>query len=373
MTEYYYPHLGGIETVIKEIAERLVKTGHNVHIITCKLKNTQIQEDLNGVIVHRVAVPEKGDRYWFNSFWAIPTIIKLNNNCDIFHAGCHNSAFPTWFVATMFRKKKIVTIHEPLGKEWNRLSGMHFFKAKFHEMAEKILLSLSFDKYICVSKSSLSRLKTINPRINVSKQIVIYNGIDNVLFNVTKANGTKVRENLGLNGYFVYMSFGRPGISKGIEYLVKAVPLIDKKIPNAKLLLILDTYPNNRYKHIVKMIRELNLEDKLILLKPVQRNELPNYIAAADMVVVPSLSEGFGLSAAEACAIGKPVVASNVASLPEIISGKHVLVEPANPQAIADGIAEIFCGKAHEIPPKYFNWDVCCQQYLSIYDSMIGT
>ena len=49
-------------------------------------------------------------------------------------------------------------------------------------MSEKILASLCFDKYICVSKNSESQLKSMNPRADINKQIVIYNGIDNALF-----------------------------------------------------------------------------------------------------------------------------------------------------------------------------------------------
>ena len=88
------------------------------------------------------------------------------------------------------------------------------------------------------------------------------------------------------------------------------------------------------------MISDLHIEDQIILLKPVPRSELPNYIAAADCIVIPSLSEGFGLTAAEACAMRKPVVASKVGSLPEIISGQYVLIEPKNSEAIADGVGK---------------------------------
>ena len=49
VSEYYYPHLGGIEIVIKEIAERLANNGHDIHVITCKLGVEKNLERLNGV------------------------------------------------------------------------------------------------------------------------------------------------------------------------------------------------------------------------------------------------------------------------------------------------------------------------------------
>ena len=60
------------------------------------------------------------------------------------------------------------------------------------------------------------------------------------------------------------------------------------------------------------------------------RSELQSYIAASDCIVVPSLSESFGFAAAEACAMGKPIVASNVASLPEVVSARFILIEPGD-------------------------------------------
>ena len=185
-----------------------------------------------------------------------------------------------------------------------------------------------------------------------------------------KTDGSKIRRKLKIDDAFVYMSFGRPGISKGIEYLIQAVPLISQKIHNSKLLLILAKEPKDRYENIVKMINYFKIEDKMLLLDPVPREELPNYIAASDCVVVPSLSEGFGFTAAEACAMGKPVVATDVASLPEVVSGKYVLVEPRNPEAIAEGVEKVYKGEVEDKGKKVFSWDECVEKYLEVYQSL---
>ncbi|GAH66780.1 unnamed protein product, partial [marine sediment metagenome] len=147
---------------------------------------------------------------------------------------------------------------------------------------------------------------------------VIYNGIDYDLFSPEKAHGTQIRKRLNLEDRFVYMCSGRPIPWKGVEYLVKAVPLISKKIPNSKLMLIVTHQPKDGYENIKKLIRELDVESSVCLLDPVPGREMPNYIAATDCVIVPSLFEAFGFTAAEACAMGKPVVATDVGSLPEV-------------------------------------------------------
>ena len=93
---------------------------------------------------------------------------------------------------------------------------------------------------------------------------------------------------------------------------------------------------------VCDMVGLLDIKDDVVLSKSVPYNFLPEQIMASDCVVVPSLSEGFGFSAVEACAMGKPVVVSNVASLPEVVSGQYVLVEAKNPKAIAKGVVQVF-------------------------------
>ena len=133
---------------------------------------------------------------------------------------------------------------------------------------------------------------------------MVYCGVDYGHWNPIKYDGKKIRKQLGLEKNFVYLFTGRPGVSKGLEYLIKAVPLIS--VPNAKLLAIVskDKAYRKRYKLIIRLIEKLKIKDKVVIHDSVPYKELPNYIKAADTVVVPSLAEGFGFTTAEACAMG---------------------------------------------------------------------
>jgi len=73
------------------------------------------------------------------------------------------------------------------------------------------------------------------------------------------------------------------------------------------------------------------------------RKDIPDLMAAADVLVLPSVAEAFGLAAAEALHLGTPVVATKAGGIPEIIEdGKNgVLVEPANSEALSKGIADL--------------------------------
>ncbi len=365
--EYYIPHIGGVETVFQELSERYVKLGNEVHIVTMRLPGTKEFEKINGVNIHRISIPRFSSRYWFDFLFSIPKIYALAKKSDIIHASDYITGFPVWIVAKIQKKPCIVTITEPIGELLHSMLGEPYFKAKVIQNIEKFLIGLPYDKYACISYYTQNCVRLIGVREEKIK--TIYLGIDVNRFNSTTPRKS-IREKYNCQGKFVYLSFGRPGITKGIEYLIKAVPIISKKIPDSVLLLILSNDPHDRYEMLRKMILENKIGD-IILIDPVPRAELPDYIASSDCVVVPSLTEGFGFTAAEACAMDKPVVATNVGSLPEVVSGKYILVEPRDPEEIADAIFRVWKGDFMTTPKKDFKWDSCVNEYLKLYNSLV--
>lgn len=367
--ENYFPFIGGAETLFKHVCEGLAARGHEVTVITGIQPGAPVFENINGVAIHRVKCPRRGMRYWF-TFLAIPLAFKLAKRADIIQTTTYNGAVPAWLSSRLRGKKCVITVHEVIGEGWRSMMGMGRFKAWLHQTLERVIVTLPFDRYISVSGYTGERIERYGVRRD--RVTVVYNGIDYEMFDPLRARGQAVREKLGLKDNFVYLSYGRPGISKGLEYLIRAIPLITEKAPHARLLMILGRQPVEGYKKITDLIRSTGVADRLTLLDPVPREELSSYIAAADCVVVPSISEGFGFTAIEACAMGKPVVASNVASLPEVISGTSVLVEPANPAAIACGVDTVYRGNAVRTPEKRFPWSVCVEGYEKVYFELTG-
>jgi len=368
--EYYSPHIGGLEVLFKNLCEGLTSKGHDITVVTLRLPDTQTFEIINGVKVYRVKVPTRGARYWF-TFLSIPRVFQLAKQADLIHTTTYNGAFPAWLTSKLRGKKCLITVLEVFGSQWVDSADMNWLAAKLHQLLEHLVIILPFDRHISISHYTSKCLRDFG--IARDKTGAIYCGIDYDLFNPAKADGKAVRQKLNLGKEFIYMYYGRPGISKGVEYLIQAVPLIKQAIPNSKLLLILANDPRDRYENIRYMIKDLNIAGSIILLAPVPRNELPSYIAAADCVVVPSLSEGFGLTAAEACAMGKPVVASNVASLPEVVSGRYILIKPKDPKDIAEGVENVYNGRVKDSGKKMFSWDECVSRYLEIYNQLVDS
>ena len=257
--ENYYPNIGGVETLFQALMEELAKKGHQVELITHLIPGTKKYEELNGVKIRRISCFD--NRYVF-SFLAIPKTIALAKNCDVIHTTTYNGALPAIVAGKLRNKPTVITVHEILGKFWDRFE-MGFFGKKFHQLAEHLITKMPFNRFAAVSQSTKKQL--MQAGVKEKKIAVVYDGVDYSLLKANLYDGAMIRKKLNLGKKFVYTAYGRPGITKGIEYLVLAVPLIEKRIPNSQLVLILSDR-DKRIKYIRNLIKKLNLGKKIILL-----------------------------------------------------------------------------------------------------------
>ncbi len=344
VVEHYYPFIGGAETLFKNLAEGLVKKGHRVTVVTSMLKDTTREEKINGVQVYRINVPQFGRRYWF-TFLADLDVFWFAKDVDIIQTTTYNGAWPAWIVSKFLKKPCVLTVHEVLSDTWDLI--MNPVMASVHKLAERTILKLGFDKYVAVSDSTK---RDIQKYISYDRVQRIYNGIDYEHFRPYELSHKR--------DSFTYAYFGRYGVTKGVDHLVEASHLVHDKIPKSKCFIFSKGYPQ-RKDNIVESFMPLLYED------------LPKAMAAMDCIVIPSLSEGFGYTAAEACAVGVPVVASCVGSLPEVVSGKYVFCLPRDPQSIADAVIKVYKGEYNTSPLRKFTWEDCVNQYEILYQGLI--
>jgi D-inositol-3-phosphate glycosyltransferase len=365
--ENYLPHIGGAEIVFKNLAENLVKQGHTVDLVTHQLPKTRKFEVIAGVRVHRVACFDS--RYLF-TFFSIPKVFQLARTADVIHTTTFNGAPPAWLVSRLRRKNCVLTVHEVWVDKWKKITDKNWLSVFVHNLLEKMIYLLPFDHYACVSRYTQNDLARVG--VNNRKVSVIYNGVDYDHFS-KEYDGEGVRVRLSMEKNFVLLTYGRPGPSKGISVVIRAMPWVLKKIPHAKLLLILskDTAYQEKYGVLKKLMRTLKLEEHVSFLDPVSWEKLPAHVKAADCVVVPSLAEGFGFAAVETAALGVPVVVTNAGSLPEVVSGTHVVVDAGSATAIADGVVSVFEGKAQHIPLKKFMIEDNVEKYVRLYTLLL--
>lgn len=166
--------------------------------------------------------------------------------------------------------------------------------------------------------------------------IVIPNGIDLERFqNLSREEARNKLQIKADDKIIIFVGSLRP--VKGVKYLIKAMKIVRQKEPNARLILI----GNGEEKQdLVKLTGDLNLGNLITFVGQIPNEKVPEYMAASNVFVLPSLSEGFPLVSLEAMACGLPIVVSRVCGLPEIVEdGKNgFLVESGNPEQIAEKV-----------------------------------
>ena len=132
---------------------------------------------------------------------------------------------------------------------------------------------------------------------------------------------------------FVVMTVARLEKVKGIEFLIRAVK-------DFQLLIIGD---GSERKNLENLVKKLNLKERVNFLGEIPNEKIPEYLAAADCFVLPSLKEGFGIAILEAQAAGVPVIATRVGGILDLVEDQKtgILVEPGNAEAITQAILKI--------------------------------
>ena len=361
--DHYYPYIGGAEVVNKKITEYLNKK-QNITIVTKKIKGVKTGiEILNGVKIYRTLnVPRL-----LHSLVAFTRAQKYAGNAAIIISATYASGLAGYWLSRTFKKKSILLVHEILDEHWQYFKPYNHF---LYQWYERYIVTRPFDCYIAFSFYTKRRLMEYG--IPESRIKVIYHGVDSSIF-YPRPVDEALRKSLAGDAPFIYLYFGRPGGSKGLPYLINAVPEITRAIPGSKLILILSRETKAEYRRARRMIDAVNGKTQnIVVIDPVPLERLPDYINIADTVVIPSLSEGFGFSAVESCMMGKKVVVTDTGSLPEVTFGRVVKVPKADSRALAQGVIRMFNNDFEVIAPKTFTWGRALQEYDKVIHDLLN-
>jgi glycosyltransferase involved in cell wall biosynthesis len=136
-----------------------------------------------------------------------------------------------------------------------------------------------------------------------------------------------------------------------------------------------------RWKHsVVEECRQLGICDTTVIVPFVSADLLPRIYAAADLLVMPSTAEGFGLPVLEAMACGTPVVCSNAASLPEVAGDAALYFDPTSSEELAARIEHLLQSKALHASlrdmglqrAKQFTWQEFTRKHMDLYHQVLG-
>jgi D-inositol-3-phosphate glycosyltransferase len=185
------------------------------------------------------------------------------------------------------------------------------------------------------------------------------------------------------------MFAGRIEPLKGIDTLIQAMALIRQRYPevmeNTCVAIIggdpwADS-PDAEMARLQALREELGINDLVLFLGAKDQDVLPNYYAAAEMVVMPSHYESFGMVALEAMAMGRPVIASEVGGLAYLVqdgvNGYHV--PSRDPEALAERIYELLtnvdCREGMGVAARHyaerFDWHIIAGRLLNVYNRLL--
>ena len=299
----YSPDIGGVETDVKEISERLVLEGHEVEVITTDPSGKLKKEDIiNGVKVTRFKSFAPGNAYYF----APQIYIYLKNqNFDVIHAHSYH-ALPALFAALSERKKKFVF------SPYYHRGGHTPFRNLLHKPYKffgKMIFSRA-DTVICISEYEK---RLVESDFNVAgKTIKIPNGINLLEFENLKRQKNESEENEKKEKMLLYV--GRLEEYKGVQYIIQSLPeLLDFR------LRIVGKGPYEKELH--DMAEKLGVAERIEWLKDLSRKELLECYADADIFLMLSSHESYGITVAEALAAGTPCVVAKGSALEEFVDG----------------------------------------------------
>lgn len=347
VNNFFPPRVGGSAHLADSLAQGYAAAGHEVLVLTAAYKGAPEREVRGGCQVVRLpswTLPKAPLSVSFDiGFTSRPSLLRRVRKIlddfqpDVIHQ--HGQFFDlTWATGVYARKRKIPTllsVHTrlespmPLYQSAFRvLDGivvapiLRLFKPRF------VVMDVHMDEYIRKRyRGAISALEYIPVGVDPS--------------GVSQGDGRKIRDRLGLGDRPVIVSIGHVIPLRDRVRLVRALPRVLEKTPNAAVVVVGDVY----YDEFLRLSDELGVRHAIHVVGAVPRAEIPDYLAAADLECHDLDGWGLGTASLESMGTGCPVVAvlrdDNFPGI-QLVNGRHLyLVPPGDEQALADAIVEV--------------------------------
>jgi glycosyltransferase involved in cell wall biosynthesis len=391
---------GGSEETIWNLATSLMGQGHDARVVTSTALDPRSHQTLRGVDVqrHRYLYPvwgltdtarEQLDKKGGNL--VAPGILAdcLWSGGDVLHAHTTKRTGAMVRVAAKLRRiPYVVTLHggmytipederndftAPLERtfEWGRVLGAALGSHRVLDDADAV---------IAISHAEGRAVADHHPCTRVEH---IPWGVDSGW--LAAGNGRRWRVERSIpEGSRILLSVGRVDGQKNQLALVEALPEIRAFAGDVRVALVGPTTSKEYLARIKARIAELELEEHVDITGalPARSTELADAYAAADLFVLPSRHEPFGVVALEAWAAGKPVVASAVGGLADLIEPDKtgvLLTPPVDPSHLAEAVVRLLGDNNHQRALREaglsevaeYTWNNTTRRHLQLYDELI--
>lgn len=316
-----------------------------------------------------------GIKKYYERYWHYPKMLK-QQKVDVFHVIDHSDGHLAYGLQEL-SQPTIITCHDIIN-----LTQPETFKGR----ARYPWLSMSIWKYAIWGMHKADHIVSVSSHtsndvvqrlgIDRSRITVIPNAVDEKFCVIPAEEIAAYRQQQGVSAQtFCILNVGSNHIRKNVSTILEVVAML-KQRGMAVQFWKAGTDFNAEQK---QFIQAHHLHQHVSYLGQPNDRDLVRLYNAADVLVAPSLSEGFGLTVLEAMACGTPVIASNVTSLPEVVGDAGILVYPTDVEAIANAIQQLqtdsscserLVRKGIE-RAKQFTWRKAGEQIAEIYEKLL--
>ena len=353
--------LNGSEIAAYNIAKNLSLNNHEVHVITSWDKGLPKEIFEDGFYIHRI----KTSRCLLTCIilYTQSLLIIKRLKPDIIHA---QGIFLAGFSALL--SKKLLGISYIA---YGRGSDIYLDNGFVGYIEKRCSSHILRDGLIIVLTEDMRRkvLELWN-----QNSIIIPNGVDLKRFGSISKD--QAREELSIaKDEKVIIFIGSVRKVKGVKYLIESMNNIREKNPLARLLIVGNIEHDGKI--LCEQVAKLECADYINFIGKTSIEMIPIFMAASDIFVLPSLSEGFPLVILEAMACGLPIVATKVGGIPEIVKDKEngFLIDPKSPMQISEKVCLLLDNEQlrkrifieNKNRAKKFGWDAVCNRLEEIY------
>ena len=320
-------HDYGIGTYVRNLVRHLARLDSTTaYVLICRPEDVEFARHIGP---NFEALPDRSPNYSIREQFSVPLDL-LRAKVDLFHA-------PHYVFSPLTMCPTVVTIHDCI-----HLRFPQYLPNRGALLYAQLFLRRAAARARRVMTVSEASKRDILHYLHVpaAKVEVIPNALDERFATPpAEADIARVRERYQLNTPFMLYA-GNIKPHKNIDRLIEAFALLRRRGPDGvKLLIIGDEI--SKYPNLRRLVHRHQLHQHVRFFGFVPDTTLAVLYRLAAAFVFPSLYEGFGLPPLEAMASGTPVISSNVSSLPEVVGNAAILIDPLDPQALADAMARV--------------------------------
>lgn len=333
-------HTGGAERLVVDIVLHMVASGHEVEIAVLNPDDSVLMQELKqcGVKIH-VYSRYKGEYNFLHIF----SLRKIMRNYDVVHAHLFPSQYWVAMAARIMTSRPIL-----ITTEHNTYNSR--VKYRLTSWLDRIIYR-NYQGIFCISTATVDFMKTRVEDSSVLFQIT--NGINVERFRSVRSVRKTLLPSLPENAK-VLMQVARFREQKNQACAIRAMKLL----PECYFLVLVGA--GETLNSCKKLAQECGVDDRVLFLG--DRADIPQLLSVADMVIMSSHWEGFGLSAAEAMAAGKIVLASDLPGLSQVVSDCELRFKPDDEEELKKLILK------YSDPALRYSKEQWCRQNSAKFD-----